>query len=337
VDALFRDAVAAYRAARGTDDHSAVLEAAEEVADAGPDAAAYARARLHDPDPAVRAVACDVLRFAAEEYDEVDADAAAELIALGAGESDADVLWSVVRALGATADGRAVPLLVRLAGHPDPDLRFQVATALPMLAPSGDLRAIVATLIALSGDIDDEVRNWATFGLGTQLSVDGLDVRSALWARCFDPYAEVRIEGIRGLARRRDPVAGPMVARLLADPQADPATIQAAAYLADPLLWPGLARRSLDDPWVFEAQTACDPVRRGYAEAAAWSIFENVSRVVTDRAVAIWCDRSEPHVFLGVGADQWEILQLLRRADGDPTRATTFVLGDLVGGPPAAL
>jgi HEAT repeat protein len=326
VDKLFGDAVAAFRSARGSDDYSAVLEAAEEVADAGPEAAAYAHARLGDPDPAVRAVACDVLTFAADEYDEVDTDIATDLIALANGEADSDVLWSAVRAVGAVADGRTLPTLVRLARHPDPDIRYQVANALPRLAPSAEL---IATLISLTVDVDDEVRNWATFGLGTQLAVDGLDVRKALWDRCFDAYQEVRVEGIRGLARRRDPASVPMVAQLLADAEADAATIQAAAFLADPSLLPGLAWRDPSEPWVFEAVNACDPGRRAYTEAAAWSIFEGVCGAVAGRDVAIWCERLEPQTVLAVGDEQWQVVQLLRRADGDPVRATQFVLGDL--------
>jgi HEAT repeat protein len=332
VDALFRDAVAAFGTALQSDNYDAVLEAAEEVADAGPEAAAYAQARLRDPDPAVRAVACDVLTFAAEEYDEVHADAATELIAVAEAESDTDVLWSIIRALGATTDGRAAPILIRLARHPDPDIRFRVATALPLVAPTADLRAITATLIELSNDVDDEVRNWATFGLGAQLTVDGFDVRSALWACCFDPSEDVRAEGIRGLARRRDPVAVPFVAQLLVAGDVDSATVQAAAFLADPTLLYGLSIHNPDEPWVFEAQTACDPVRRAYTDAAAWSIFEYVSRAVTDRAVAIACERLEPNIFLSVDEEQWAIVPLLRRANGDPARAAQFLLDDLAGG-----
>jgi hypothetical protein len=41
VDALFRHAVTAFRAAQKSDDYDAVLEAAEQIADAGPEAAAH--------------------------------------------------------------------------------------------------------------------------------------------------------------------------------------------------------------------------------------------------------------------------------------------------------
>ncbi|HEY2794879.1 MAG TPA: hypothetical protein VGJ28_21145, partial [Micromonosporaceae bacterium] len=186
-----------------------------------------------------------------------------------------------------------------------------------------------ATMIALTNDVDDEVRNWATFGLGTLLMVDGTDVRTALWNRCFDSYEEARAEGVRGLARRRDPVVLPMLAQMLAAVEVDDATIQAAAFLADPSLLGGLMMRNPNDPWVVEAQNACDPYRQSFTEAAGWSIFENVSRAVPDRAVALWCDRMEPHTILAVDDERWELTLLLRRADGDPARACQFVLGDL--------
>jgi HEAT repeat protein len=332
VDALSRDAIAAaFRTARKSDNYDAVLDAAERMGGAGPQAVASARARLLDPAPAVRAVACDVLTFAAEKFG-IDEDAATELIAVAEAEHDSDVLWSIVRALGATTDGRAAPVLIHLAHHPDPDIRFQVAMALPLVAPTADLRPITATLIELSNDVDEEIRDWATFGLGAQLTVDGLDVRSALWARCFDPNPAVRAEGICGLARRRDPVAVPFVAQLLAAGDIDSAPVQAAAFLADPTLLYGLSMRDPDEPWVFEAQTACDPVLRAYTDEAAWSIFAYVSQAVTDRAVAIRCERLEPNIFLSVDEDQWAIVPLLRRANGDPARAAQFLLDDLADG-----
>jgi HEAT repeat protein len=58
-------------------------------------------------------------------------------------------------------------------------------------------------LIRLSSDDADEVREWATFGLGTILSLDTPEVRSALFARLDDTSAIVRDEALVGLARRR--------------------------------------------------------------------------------------------------------------------------------------
>ena len=66
-----------------------------------------------------------------------------------------------------------------------------------------DARAIAA-LIELSSDPDYDVRNWATFGLGSQIDTDTPAIREALWARLEEPEDEVRGEAWVGLARRGD-------------------------------------------------------------------------------------------------------------------------------------
>ena len=63
------------------------------------------------------------------------------------------------------------------------------------------------TLIDLMEDQADEVRDWATFGLGTLSDVDGPEVREALRKRLDDSFGEARDEAICGLARRRETLA----------------------------------------------------------------------------------------------------------------------------------
>lgn len=58
----------------------------------------------------------------------------------------------------------------------------------------------VQTLIELSADVDPQVRDWATFGLGVQIDRDDPAVRHALMARLEDPDIDTRGEAIRGLA-----------------------------------------------------------------------------------------------------------------------------------------
>jgi HEAT repeat protein len=66
-----------------------------------------------------------------------------------------------------------------------------------------DDRAVRA-LIALSGDDDAAVRDWATFSLGVQIERDAPELRDALAARLSDGDADTRDEAIRGLALRGD-------------------------------------------------------------------------------------------------------------------------------------
>ena len=53
-------------------------------------------------------------------------------------------------------------------------------------------------------DVDDVVRDWATFAIATQCDADAADLRGALSARLADSDDETRGEAMVGLARRGD-------------------------------------------------------------------------------------------------------------------------------------
>lgn len=59
-------------------------------------------------------------------------------------------------------------------------------------------------LIALSKDTNFDVKNWATFGLGSQCDVDNDRLRQALIDRTEDSEQEIRGEALIGRARRKD-------------------------------------------------------------------------------------------------------------------------------------
>jgi HEAT repeat protein len=149
-------------------------------------------------------------------------------------ETEPAVLESAATALGFFHDPRAVPALVKLKAHPDPAVRFGVVQGL-----SGQEHPeAVAALIELSGDPDDNIRNWATFELGTQLETDTPELREALLRRVSDSHAEIRGEALVGLARRKDPrVLEPVVAALSA-PNVLVLAVEAAELLEDPRLLP---------------------------------------------------------------------------------------------------
>ena len=113
-------------------------------------------------------------------------------------EEDPEVLKAFAHALGHLQEPRAIPALRALRDHPDPRLRRAVAFGLFGL----DDDLAVSTLIDLSRDVEAEVRDWATFGLGTQLERDDALLRSALLARIDDADDNTRAEALRGLAGR---------------------------------------------------------------------------------------------------------------------------------------
>jgi HEAT repeat protein len=54
----------------------------------------------------------------------------------------------------------------------------------------------------LTQDTAPEVRDWATFALGTQIDLDTSEIRDALAARLNDPDEVTRAEAATGLSRR---------------------------------------------------------------------------------------------------------------------------------------
>jgi HEAT repeat protein len=149
-------------------------------------------------------------------------------------------LASIVAALGHVGDAGALGLIFPLAVHRNAEVRLAVAFAVATLSPQPLVVEARVALIRLSRDENPEVRDWATFGLGTISSTDGPDVRAALLARAEDSYRETRAEALFGLAVRRDPRAVPHLIRALQSPSAGGLEVEAAAAAADPRLLPAL-------------------------------------------------------------------------------------------------
>ena len=99
------------------------------------------------------------------------------LSALAERERDPLPLLSAIHALGHIGNPLAVPLVIANCEHENPDVRFAVACALGDF--TADPRAAPA-LMALMQDVDDDVRDWATFGLGVLGDQDSREIREAL-------------------------------------------------------------------------------------------------------------------------------------------------------------
>ncbi len=155
-------------------------------------------------------------------------------------ERAAAPLASMVAALGHVGDAGALGRIFPLASHGDPEVRLAVAFAVATMSPKSLVEEARVALIRLSRDENPEVRDWATFGLGTLSDADGPDVRAALLARAEDPYRDTRAEALFGLAVRRDPRAVPHLIRALEAPTVGGLEVEAAAVVADPRLLPAL-------------------------------------------------------------------------------------------------
>lgn len=90
--------------------------------------------------------------------------------------------------------------LIEYKTHKFAAVRFQLTLAISCL----DDNTAIKTLIELSNDKNSDIRNWATFGLGTQIENDNEHIRNALWNRINDSDFETKLEAIVGLANRMD-------------------------------------------------------------------------------------------------------------------------------------
>ena len=99
----------------------------------------------------------------------------------------------------------------------------------------------------LSGDEDRDVRNWATFGLGTLCESDSRAIRDALAARLADDDGEIRGEALVGLARRHDERAVAAIAAELAREEVSVLAIEAAELMPS-RQFVSLLRALLDSP-----------------------------------------------------------------------------------------
>ena len=125
-----------------------------------------------------------------------------QLLQLLQHETDPGVLDSIGVALGHLSDPRGPAALFPLRTHPEPEVRLAVVHGMSRHAQPVAIEA----LIQLSSDPHEEVRNWATFGLGTMLeNADTSELRDALVQRLAEPNPEIRGEALVGLAKRKDP------------------------------------------------------------------------------------------------------------------------------------
>jgi len=147
-------------------------------------------------------------------------------------DSDPSVLNAALVALGHRQFRGSLDSVLSLAGHASADVRIGVVHALC----GNETLDAVAALIQLSRDVDSDVRNWATFNLGSQVEVDTPQLRAALLARTKDVHDETRAEALVGLAKRGDrAVLAPLLAELQSD-SVGTLAVEAARELGAPEL-----------------------------------------------------------------------------------------------------
>lgn len=147
-------------------------------------------------------------------------------------EQSARVLSAVLIATSWHDVLNVVEQAVKFANHPEVDVRHAVVMALT--GHNEDLA--IQTLIRLTEDSDNHVRDWATFAIGTQSALDIPAIRCALAARLDDPDECTRGEALVGLARRSDQRVVPALKKELALDCVGYLPVEAAELIRSPEL-----------------------------------------------------------------------------------------------------
>ncbi|WP_395316891.1 HEAT repeat domain-containing protein [Variovorax sp. UC74_104] len=127
-------------------------------------------------------------------------NATSALLFAGLHDPHEEVVCAAASGLGHRPHPQALPELVQLASHSNKQLRWTVAVTLGRYPEP----AAIEALLQLAHDPDDDVRDWATFGLGTSQEADTPQIRDRLWKNLHDHHEEVRGEALVGLAERGD-------------------------------------------------------------------------------------------------------------------------------------
>jgi HEAT repeat protein len=148
----------------------------------------------------LRLVGTDVLADLVERRDAPDAATCDAILMPLLADADPDVVAAALNAI-VTLDAGDNQAIAALAGHPAPQVRVAVAACLATFEDPDTSDA----LIALSRDVDPEVRRHAVNGLGAGAEPDSEAIRQALADRVTDPDRDTAEEAIWGLVIRGDP------------------------------------------------------------------------------------------------------------------------------------
>jgi HEAT repeat protein len=153
-------------------------------------------------------------------------------------DNDIHVIASAAYALGHRRSAEAVQKLVSLSPHPKMEVRQGVVSGLLTQTHEDAINA----LVNLSVDRSKDVRNWATFGLGSMIETDNEKIRTALIQRLTDSFIDVRMEALNGLVSRKHPDAVEWTFAALKETDVITGYLEAAENLANIRLLPELKR-----------------------------------------------------------------------------------------------
>lgn len=119
-------------------------------------------------------------------------------------ESSIKIVSSILYGIGhnnETLTDKQIETICNFKSSKSATIRYSLTFALSGI----ENQTAINTLILLSKDKDSDIRDWATFGIGSQTELDNQEIRQALWERISDSDKDTRDEAIAGLAKRKDP------------------------------------------------------------------------------------------------------------------------------------
>jgi len=182
------------------------------------------------------------------------------LLAMLERENDADVQQTILLALSHVSGERRIAASLAYTSHADENIRYAVVHCLTGCTEPAAINA----LIRLTCDPDSDVRDWATFGLGSLMDLNSPAICDALFNRLDDEDRHTRCEALVGLAMRHDRRAIAAIQKELAGEMVGLLAVEAAELMGAPELLPHL--RALKNDWETDAASvlqsaisACTP------------------------------------------------------------------------------
>ena len=118
-------------------------------------------------------------------------------------EREPAVIMSILYGIGHNNENLNKVQIRKLCAYADTNSSLIKEGLVFSLLGKNDVDAI-KTLISLSMDKSSYIRDWATFGIGSQTKKDTIEIRNALWKRINDKHQDTKLEAIAGLAKRKD-------------------------------------------------------------------------------------------------------------------------------------
>ena len=228
------------------EDEDARYDAAAHIMKEEPPALSVVTQWTKDTRPLLREMACYFLGASSTEHKLYYPDSVPILMPLLEDEEQ-EVRGSTAIAIGHHQNLETIPALIRCATDTSEDVRHDAAFALGEFYESTWEKIgtkykpdVEAALLRLMDDEDEDVRDWATFGIH-QGGHDTPRTRARLWKALDDPNPDVRGEAAEALSIFDDRTLIPRLDTLLReDDDLSPLYFLAAEKFGDPALLPAV-------------------------------------------------------------------------------------------------